>query len=74
MQQVLEAPFLGGFDGVEDVFRALLRHAFLAQEVFHREAVEVRDALDFSGFQEACDKARTEVFDVHRLAAHEMFE
>ena len=61
-------------DGVKDVFRALLRHAFLRFQVFERKSVKVWNALDFTGGKETCDKRWPEIFDVHRFAANEMLE
>ena len=74
MQQVFEATFLRCGNSVEDVFGALLGHAFLRFQVFEREAVQVRNALDFARGNQACDKGGAEVFDIHGLAAYEMFE
>ena len=74
VQQVFEATSLGGGDGVKDVFGALLGHAFLRFEVFECKAVQVRDALDFTRGNQACDKGGAEIFDVHGLAAYEMLE
>ena len=74
VQQVFEATLLGGGNSVKDVFGAFLGHAFLRFEVFERKAVQVRNALDFSCGNQACDESGAEVLDVHGLAAHEMFE
>ena len=74
VQQVFEAAFLGGGDGVVHVLCALLGHAFLRFQVLDGEAVQVGNALDFTRGDEACDKGGAEIFDVHGLAAHEMLE
>ena len=74
VQQVFETFLLGGLDSVEYVFRAFLRHAFLRFQVFECEAVQVGNALDFACRKEACNKGGAEILDVHRFAAHEMFE
>src|SRR5574344_1576664 len=73
-KKVFEASFLAFLNRGKNVFSALFRHTVKRFQIFKRERVDVGGPFHLAGIQQQGNERRSEIFDVHRFAAHEMFE